>query len=331
MAEFILVGLTGIGLMELVRERDSTRVRASLRGILPAGASLTLFLGGNQVLGTLVESVSEANPSAAVLLGSIVQLALYVVLIGATVWGAAVLERRPYTAFGLNVDGGWLRRFAAGMAITLIGIAVSLWWANRRGFRDVALADPGISGPDDPLLVGIVVALFVCYFLLGNVYEEVVYRRIMLGNFVEGLTARGISPTLAVVAATSSSLLLFGIYHVPLRGNVVVALDAALTGIPFAVAYLLTNDLGLPVGIHFGRILIEFLHGLERGEFEVIAIVEITHDTLLANLEVKLLRIGFICLCILLWVYLTRGEIRMAETIRHRNGEGSSDNRESDE
>lgn len=139
----------------------------------------------------------------------------------------------------------------------------------------------------------------------------------MLGNFVKGLTARGVSLRLAVVSATVVSLLLFGVYHIPLWGNVVVALDAALTGISFALAYLFTDDLGLPAGVHFGRVLIEFLNGLTIGEFEVTAVVAITQNTLLANLALKLLRIGLICLCILLWVYLIRGEIRMAETIRH--------------
>lgn len=85
-----------------------------------------LSLSGGMVLGTLVESISEANSSEAILLGSIVQLVLYAVLIGLGVWGAVTLERRPYTAFGLNVDVDWPRSSAAGVAITLIGIVVSL-------------------------------------------------------------------------------------------------------------------------------------------------------------------------------------------------------------
>jgi hypothetical protein len=232
-------------------------------------------------------------------------------------------RRQPSTAFGLGVDAGWLRRFAAGVATTLLGVVVSLWWVDRRGTRDVTLADASVTGLDEPLVVGVVFVLFICYFLLGNLYEEVVYRRIVLGNFVEGLTARGLPLRLAVVPATVAGLLLFGAYHVPLRGNVVVALDAALSGIPFALAYLLTDDLGLPVGVHFGRVLIELLNGLTLGPLEVTAVVAITENTLLANLELKLLRIGFVCLCILVWVYLTRGELRMAGAVRHRHGEES--------
>ncbi|WP_336361960.1 hypothetical protein [Halalkalicoccus salilacus] len=99
--------------------------------------------------------------------------------------------------------------------------------------------------------------------------------------------------------------------------------DHGTNRIPFALAYLLTDDLGLPAGVHFGCVLIEFLNGLTVGEFEVTDLIAITQNTPLANLEPKLLRIGLTCLCLLLWVYLIRSEIRMAETIRHRNGEES--------
>ncbi|WP_176548342.1 CPBP family intramembrane glutamic endopeptidase [Natrinema sp. CBA1119] len=284
--------------------------------------TLVLFLGGNALLGLIVQSVTEAGSSTEVFLVSIGQIILYTALIGVAVWCAATLEHREYTDFGLTVDGEWMQEFVVGVVITLLGITVSLWWADVRGIRSVTLTAAGITGPERPLLLGAVFGLFVCYFLLGNIYKEVIYRRIMLGNFLEGLTARGVSPRVAVILATAVSLLLFGVYHIPLRGNIVVALDAALTGIPFALAYLLTDRLALPAGIHFGRILIEFLHGrVTRGEFNVSAVVEITQDTLLANLEFKLLRIGLICLCILTWVYLHHGEIQIDKTGHHRNSE----------
>lgn len=309
--------------MRIAREEDSTRLRASIRGVLPAVATLALFLVGGSLLGTTVESITAAGSTGEVLLKSVAQLVIYAALIAAAVWGAGKLERREFGDFGLDADADWLRAFAAGTAISLLGIATSLWWADVRGLRDVDLAAAGIRGPDEPVVLVVAFAGFVCYFLLGNVYEEVVYRRIVLGNFVEGLTARGLSPRMAVVPATAASLLLFGAYHVPLRGNVVVAVDAALTGIPFALAYLLTGELGLPVGLHFGRISIEFARGLTRGEFELLAIVELTRNTLAANLEVKLVQLGLVCLFVLVWVYLDRGEIRLAESVYRPTGESS--------
>lgn len=317
----MLVGTVAVGHMGSIREEDSTRLRASLRGLLPALVTLVLFVLGLGLLSQIFESVTEKASSSEVLLALVAQILLYVILIGVAVWGARRLEHQEYTDFGLNVDVGWVQDFAVGTAISLLGITMSLWWADVREFRSIDLAAGGITGPEEPLVLGVVLAVFVCYFLLGNIYEEVVYRRIVLGNFVEGLTARGFSPAVVVVPATATSLLLFGMFHIPLRGNLVVAIDAALVGIPFALAYLLTGELGLPIGIHFGRLPIEFIRGMTIGEFEVVPIVEITQNTLPANLELKFVRLGLISLFVLAWVYLNHGEIRLAKAICQRNGD----------
>lgn len=301
--------------MRLIREENSTRLRASLRGTLPAVGTLVLFLVGFGLLGTAFESVAGLGPTGEVLLASFARMVLYAVLVGTAVWWAARLERRTYADFGLNVDANWGREFAVGAAISGVAVAASLWWAGVRGSRTVDLAAAGVRGPGGPLAVAAVFAALACFFLFGNVYEELVYRRIVLRNFLEGLAARGVSPAVAVVLATAGSLALFGAYHVPLRGNLLVAVDAALVGVPFALAYLLTDDLGLPVGIHFGRLPVEFVHGTTLGEFEVLAVVELTRNTLAANLELKLVRLGLVCLLVLAWVYLDRGEIR-TERIR---------------
>lgn len=307
--------------MRLIREQHTGRLSASLRGLLPAVGTLLLFLGGITVLGPAVELVTANGSNTEVVLASLVQGALYIVLISVAIWSAAKLERRTYRNVWTTVDRDWIRNFTVGIAITLLGVSVSLGWAGIRGIRDVNLGAAEITGPDNVLLIVVVFSLFGWHFLLGNIYEELIYRRILLGNFVEGLTTRGVSPPIAIIPATIVSLLLFGAYHVPLRGNFVVALDAALDGIPFVVAFLLTGRLALPVGLHFGRISVEFLHGLSRGEFGVVPLVEITQNTLLANLELKFIRIALICLCILTWVYLNQGTIQVADTVYEEHDE----------
>lgn len=222
--------------MQILREAESARLRASLRAMLPAVVTLVMLVGILMVLGTIFKSASEERASSGTLLASFAQIVLYVVLIGTAVWGATELESRNYADFRLNIDANWGLNFIIGTIISLIGIMASLWWANIRGFRNINFAAAGITGPNKPLVLGIVFAVFICYFLLGNIYEEVIYRRIMLGNFMEGLSARGISPKGTVILASTVSLLLFGMYHIPLRGDLVVVIDAALAGIPFALA-----------------------------------------------------------------------------------------------
>lgn len=310
--------------MKVLREESSGRLRAGLRAVVPALVTLVLFVIGIAVLGQVFDSPSEGIASGEVILVLFAQVVLYLGLLWVAIRVAAKLEGHDYAAFGPNVDLGWVRNFVLGTAISLVGISVSLWWGDLRGLRAVDLGAAGIDGPDEPLVLGVVLATFVCFFLLGNVYEEVVYRRIVLGNFVEGLATRGFSPAVAAVPATVASLVLFGLYHVPLRGNLVVAVDAALVGVTFALAYLLTGELGLPIGIHFGRLPIELAHGMRLGEVEVLAAVEVTRNTLPANLEVKLVRLGLICLLVLAVVYLQRGEVGVAGGVERRDEPRSS-------
>jgi len=297
----------------MLHERDGTRVRASLRGILPAVITLAFFLVGSEVLGRLITVVTDPGTSGAAMLGALGYLVLYLVLIGVGIWLGAQLEHRSYASFGLATDWEWARQCVVGVVLSVSGIVVSLWWGDLRGLREVSVADAGISGPSQPLIAAVAFGLFLCYFFLGNVYEEVIYRRIMVSNFLEGLSTRGVSRWVAIVAASIGSLFVFGMYHVPLRGNLVVAIDAALSGIPFVLAFLLTGRLGLPVGVHFGRIVIEVVHGrVAVGGFTVMALVDITQNTLLANLEVKLVRLGLICLGIVTWAYLSQGGLGIA-------------------
>jgi len=287
--------------------------------VVPAVATLAALLGFGSLLATVLPSADEAAVAAG-LLNLLAQSVLYGALIAGAVWLASGLERRSLGAFGLDVDGRWLRDVGAGVAASLLGLAASLWWGSLQGSRAIDLAGWGPTGPS-ALAVGAVLAVYAGYFLLGNVFEEVVYRRIALGNFAAGLTARGLSPRLAVPVATLASLVLFGAYHVPLRGNVVVAVDAAMVGVTFALAYVLTGDLGLAIGVHFGRLPTVFLAGRGFAGVEVPGFVELTRNTLASNLGVRLVEIGVVCLLVAAWVYATRGDIRLAPSVWDPDGE----------
>jgi membrane protease YdiL (CAAX protease family) len=300
--------------VRLLRGADSGRVRASVRALAVAVGTLAAFVGAGNLLATVVESAETASVAGG-LLSLLAQSALYVALVVGAIWAGSRLERRPVTTFGLAIDGRWLRDFAAGVAASLLGITVSVWWGGLQGTRTVHLAAGVPTAPEGALAVLAVLAAYLVFSLLGNVYEEVVYRRIVLGNFAEGLAARGVRPAVAVAAATVGSLALFGAYHVPLRGNVVVAVDAALVGVTFAVPYLLTGDLALSVGVHFGRVVTVFESGATIAGVDVPAVVDVTRDTLAANLSVLLVEIAAVCLVVFAWVYATRGEFRLAATV----------------
>jgi len=296
--------------MRLVREADSDRLRAGLRGLTPAVVTLGILLGGFAVLGRLPVD----GPFASIVAGVV----LYGGVIGTAVLLATRLDRREFAAYGLEVDAAWLRDFGVGVASSYLALTLSLAWAVTRGLREVDIAAAGVSGGGGTFVgVGLVV-LFAAYFLVQNVYEELVYRRILLGNFVEGLTARGLSPAWSAVPATAAATLLFGLFHLPFRGNVIVVVDAALVGVTFSLAYLLTGNLGLAVGVHFGRLPIELLYGAELGSVEVGQVVVLTRDTLAANTEVLFLRLGLTAAFLLAWASVADGDVRIAEAVYRR-------------
>ena len=248
------------------------------------------------------------------LYGGLIAL-IYMAMILVGVYTARVLERSALGDFGLNVDSQWLGTFATGVVISLFGVSISWWWGVFRGIRSIDLTVAGVRSSAEPHVVLAVLAVFVGYFLLGNVYEELLYRRIMIDNFAEGLAARGLSTRAAVGLATVASLVVFGILHVVYRGTVVVAIDATLTGMMFAFAYLITGDLALPTGVHFGRLITSVLSGGSYGVVEIPAIGEVTQNTLTANLEVRFVQIGIVCILVCLWVYLNHGSIQLSAVI----------------
>jgi membrane protease YdiL (CAAX protease family) len=282
-----------------------------------------MLLAGGTAVQVAFDPAGTTLSATETVLIRVLLFALYVAMIGIAVEIATTLDRGRIADFGLSVDAAWLGNFAAGTVISASGIALSLWWGVVRGYRAVDLSSAA-SSVDEPLLVAVAMLAFVLYFLLGNVYEEVVYRGIMLRNFAAGLAARGHSPAWAVAIATAGSLVLFGAYHVPLRGNVVVGVDAAMVGVTFALAYLLTGELGLPLGVHFGRISLELLSGFEMLGVELPAALTFTQDTLPANLEVRLLELGSVCLFVVAWVYVTEGRVKVAENV-YESTPGDSD------
>lgn len=296
---------------------DSGRLRASLRALVPAVVTLLAFVVGLATLGAAVGTVETISPGVAVV-AFLAQLVLYGALAAAAAWMAARFERRSLAAVWPSVDAAWLRQFAAGATASVVGVAVSLGWGAVRGLRAVDLGNFGVAGTADPLAVAALLGVFACYFLAGNVYEEVVYRRVVLQNFADGLAARGLSTRTAVAVATAASLLLFGLYHVPLRGTLVVAADAALTGTTFAFAYLLSGDLGLAVGVHFGRLPTVFATGRTLAGIEVTPVVELTSTTVAANLEVRLVQVALVCLLVAAYHVASGGDLALADSVRQR-------------
>lgn len=94
-------------------------------------------------------------------------------------------------------------------------------------------------------------------------WEELVFRGVFLTNGIEGLLERGHARSIAVPAALFGSAVVFALVHVP--GALSEGYSPWLTalmifsmGLLFGIAYLLTGELALPMGLHLA---INFVSG----------------------------------------------------------------------
>lgn len=306
--------------MNILREDNSNRVRASLRGSVPVLLAVAVFLGSRWLIGRFFSTVAAVSgpedlTGHQMLLFGCLWGITYLGTIFVSIYAARRLERSTYSEFGLNINRQWMQSFLVGVGTSMVGITLSYLWGDLRGIRSLDLATAGVRSPEGAVLTVAILLMFTGYFFLGYVYEEVVFRRIMIDNFAEGLTDRGLSRRAAVGVAAVVSLLAFGLVHFLYRGNFVVVIDAALTGTMFTFAYLLTGELALPIGVHAGRHITHVFSGESYGTVEVTGVGGIVQDTLSANLEVRLVQIGVVCLLASLWVYYKHGSVGLSGVI----------------
>lgn len=308
--------------MRLLRERHSSRLRASLRGLLPWVVALLVLVSGSISIGTVFDLTAteySLGESLAILLG---QLLLLAIVAGVAVSTAVRLDRRQYTAFGLDITGEWLRDFGAGVLLTLPATLVVLWVAEFRGMATVSVDISAGSATGGILALSGAFVVILGFLFANVVYEEVVFRGIMLQNFAEGLRARGLSSALAVGLAVVGSLFAFGVSHILFgQGDAVREVaTSGMMGIAFTLAYILTGQLGLSIGVHFGGV---FLMSTLREEFFGLELPTIVVMEPIANApvpyELFVVRVLLVSLFVVGWVYVVDDEIRIAETVYRSN------------
>jgi hypothetical protein len=112
-----------------------------------------------------------------------------------------------------------------------------------------SLAEADTDGPGPGAAVVVVVSL-LAYGAVG-VNEEFTFRGYQLRNLAEGLAGRHTGPRSAVVLALLLSSAVFGLAHVT-NPDVTVGstLNIVFGGFILGLAYVLTGELAIPVGVH---------------------------------------------------------------------------------
>ncbi len=167
-----------------------------------------------------------------------------------SLWLASrLLDKRPFHAYGLQINTNWWREFGIGSligAVTFCAIFLLEWsmnWIEVTGF--------GWERSSGTPFAWLIAAYFGAMLLVGF-YEEMFTRGYQILNLVEGLRFEKIGIRGAVFAAVLITSSLFGLLH---AGNpnasIISVFNIILAGFVLALPYLLTGSLAISVGLHF--------------------------------------------------------------------------------
>jgi CAAX protease family protein len=174
----------------------------------------------------------------------------------ASVWLAArFLDRRPFADFGLRLNKAWWVDVGFGLVLgALMQVGQFLMgWAN--GW--ITVTDTFYTA-DTHLPFAVILLFSLVTFLGVGTSEELVSRGYQLRNLNEGLNFPFVGPRIAILLALILSSSVFGLLHLVMHANtdtglldnLLSILPQTLAGLMLGVAYLLTGQLAIPIGIH---------------------------------------------------------------------------------
>lgn len=299
--------------------RAGSRLRATWRILAVLAVALPIYYGANLLLPAFLGRLIGSDPSQTVLLAAnlgvfaIQALVITIAALVALLVASRLDDRRP-TSYGFKHPTEWMRDFVGGVAIGATAVMITLLYEAARGRISLSVELTGV-GVQSWFVATTVVAVMIVFFLANNVFEEVVFRGIFITNAAEGLQARSISLVPAVLIGLAVSTPVFGLYHV--LGGPGEIMTSTIAGVLFGVAYVLTGQLGLPIGVHFGGVAFviigqeQFAGGLTLPSLLVAE--PLIEPSLVGAIELWTVRAvaGIVLLC--LWVRVFYGEIRLRE------------------
>ena len=170
------------------------------------------------------------------------------VAVGVAVVWARYIDRRDLAAYGFHLTGNWWRMLALSAVVGLIGWGGALATDLAFGWASVeAFLSPGTS--ELPFVVSML--LFALTYLLVGLWEELIFRGIVMRNAIEGLDTSWISYRTALAGGLLLSSVLFGVLHFSQASSPLALAFWILAGLVLGLAYLYTDELAVPIGLHF--------------------------------------------------------------------------------
>ncbi|OSO97059.1 CPBP family intramembrane metalloprotease domain-containing protein [Halorubrum ezzemoulense DSM 17463] len=215
---------------------EQRRLRAPIRALVPTVLTFLLLA----ILQTVIRARFDHPVRELLELTGIA-----VILVGAVLLSARLIDRRPVKGFGLSFDREWWRSFVVGgLVATAIngGALVVALGADWAAFVGV------MRGSGDLPFVPAMGIVFG-YIAFAAAWEEFVLRGAMVKNLAEG--SSGFVPQwtavgLAVALSTIAFAFLHGakVTHLSQYGYYLIA------GLVLSGVYVLTGELALSIGFH---------------------------------------------------------------------------------
>ena len=307
----------------LLRGRRDTRVRATWRVVVAFAVFLPILIGGGALLGRLPVPVPDVLVNAPSALPAFAGVAAVLAV------SSGLLGRSAAVAYGLAPDRRWWVDAAGGVLVgCLFQALVTALTVGLGAGRIVGTLSPGVA--TGPLTLVVALAAAAVGFLGVALWEELLFRAVVVHNALEGLRTRGVGRRRAAGGALLASVLAFGPLHALAAADglsaAFAALQASVAGGYFALAYLLTGSLAFPVGLHLSTNLwVTTVFGFPDSGFP--ALVRLQRDLGIGTeaLAVLLVPAAALVGLILAWTYLTRGTVTLADSSDPDRGAAGAD------
>lgn len=291
------------------------RPRAFWRAVPVAAAALVAIA----LSGELVAGVTGYGP-ALVVVQQLPRVVLVLVLLAGV---ARYVDRRPLADYGFDLDRTWVLDLAAG---TAAGVVAHLGAAGTKLAAGWATVDGVFVSPGGAFLPGMALALVG--FALVAVWEEALFRGLLLRNAAEGFTCRWLPRRAALAVAVVLVSVVFGVLHVNQAGSLLNVSFWVLLGVVLGVLYAVTGELAAPIGWHFAfNFAGNSVVGIGGAELlPSVLVLSETGPPLLVGVS-GLVNLGFaLASGVLLvgWVYWRRGDLSLAVELTEWRPRGES-------
>lgn len=298
---------------QLFYDQRRDRYRTLRCILIPLLVGSLIYFGAYRAVQVAVQRFLGADSTILATLTRFAGIGLLLIL-GALIVAQLVsrMDRRPLVHYEWTDLPRWIRDFSIGVVIGAIAGAIGVGYLTVRGYLSLTVAPTSVGGDSVGLSVAIVLAF--CFFMLSNnIFEEVLFRGIVLEQTVRGLRPHANRISTIITGALIISAVIFGLFHFP-RHGVGGVVSSTIIGILFGTAYLLTGRLAVAIGVHFGwaPIDIVFQEPIGNSLMSVVA-AEVSSTSPLLGVEAWLVRVIAGVALLVGLSYAMHGEVRIHE------------------